>query len=119
MIETTSRPAPSSVIRSIYIVDDHPLIRESMIALITRQPDLRVCGQAGDSDAAFGEISAKEPDALILDLSLPGESGLELIKRLQALPKPPKILVLSMHDEALYAERALADVKRARDLLIA
>ncbi len=107
MIETTSRPAPSSVIRSIYIVDDHPLIRESMIALITRQPDLRVCGQAGDSDAAFGEISAKEPDALILDLSLPGESGLELIKRLQALPKPPKILVLSMHDESVYAERVL------------
>jgi len=108
MIETTPvRASNSPAIRSVYIVDDHPLVRESMITLITRQPDLRVCGEAGDSDTAFSEITEKQPDALILDLSLPGESGLELIKRLQAIPRPPKILVLSMHDETVYAERVL------------
>ena len=77
MTETSIPEVPSPAIRSVYIVDDHPLVRESMNALITRQPDLRVCGEAGDSDSAFAEVSRFFFVALIVDLSLPRESGLE------------------------------------------
>jgi len=97
-------PGPS---RQIFIVDDHPLVRESLAALINRQPDLRVCGQAGDSASAYAALDRAPADVVVVDLSLPGESGLELIKRLQALTPRPRILVVSMHDEAFYAERAL------------
>lgn len=92
---------------SVFVVDDHPLVRESLVALIGRQPDLIVRGQAEDSASAFAALLREPVDVVVVDLSLPGESGLELIKRLQALSPPPSILVLSMHDEAFYAERAL------------
>jgi len=91
----------------IFLVDDHPLVRESLTALIGRQPDLCVCGQASDSAAAFAAMLRQPVDVAVVDLALPGESGLELIKRLQALSPPPRVLVLSMHDEAFFAERAL------------
>ncbi len=98
-------PAPGR--RSVFLVDDHPLVREGLCNLIERQPDLAVCGQAESPGAAFEAISRLEPDLAIVDLSLESGSGLELIKQLQALSSPPPVLVLSMHDEALYAERAL------------
>ncbi len=93
--------------RSVFIVDDHPLMRESLTALLGRQHDLRICGEAGDSAAAFAEIVRLQPDIVVVDLALPGESGLELVKRLQALPRIPRALMLSMHDETFFAERAL------------
>jgi len=102
-----SAPAPSAIRRSVFLVDDHPLVREGLVNLIERQPDLRVCAQAETSAAAFEAISRLQPDIAIVDLSLESGSGLELIKQLQALPSPPPVLVLSMHDETLYAERAL------------
>jgi len=91
----------------VFVVDDHPLVRESLATLIGRQPDLSICGQAGDSATAFDAVVRLDPDVVVLDLSLPGESGMELIKKLQSLPRPPRLLVLSMHDEAFYAERVL------------
>lgn len=91
----------------MFIVDDHPLMRESLTALINRQPDLCVCGEASDSANAFNSLVRQQADVVVVDLSLPGESGLELIKKLQALEPAPRMLVISMHDEALYAERAL------------
>jgi DNA-binding NarL/FixJ family response regulator len=91
----------------VFLVDDHPLVREGLVNLIERQPDLSVCGQAETAAAAFEAISRSVPDLALVDLSLEASSGLELIKQLQALPTPPPVLVLSMHDETLYAERAL------------
>lgn len=100
--------SPATITRArVFIVDDHPLVRESLAALIDRQPDLCIGGQATDSATAFAAMLREPVEVALVDLSLPGESGLELIKRLQALTPPPRIVVLSMHDEALYAERAL------------
>jgi len=91
----------------IFLVDDHPLVREWLGSLINRQTDLTLCGQAESSGAAFEAISRLQPDVAVVDLSLENGSGLELIKQLQGLTDPPYVLVLSMHDETLYAERAL------------
>jgi len=92
---------------SIFIVDDHPLVREGLVNLIERQSGLSVCGEAEKSAEAFAAISRIKPDVAIVDLTLEGGgSGLELIKQLQSLDQPPKVLVFSIHDEALYGERA-------------
>ena len=91
----------------ILIVDDHPMMRDGLVALITAQPDLAVCAQAADASEAQQAVEAHRPDLVIMDISLPGKSGLEAIKDLQALQPGLAILVLSMHDEALYAERVL------------
>ena len=91
----------------VFVVDDHPLVREGLIHLIERQPDLSVCGEAEKSTTAFEAISRLKPDVAIVDLTLEGGgSGLDLIKQLQSLNHPPLVLVLSMHDEELFAERA-------------
>lgn len=93
--------------QSIYLVDDHPLVRDGLAQLVNQEPDFVVCGSAEDARKAYADIAELVPDAAIIDLSLQGDSGLDLIKNLQALPRPPSVLVLSMHDEAFYAERAL------------
>lgn len=102
----TSESAVSTPSR-IFLVDDHPLVREWLGSLLDRQPGFSVCGQAEDAIAAFQGISQLQPDLAVIDLSLNGGSGLELIKQLQSLPTPPKIVVLSMHDEMTYAERSI------------
>lgn len=107
MIDNRPSDEISRTRHRVFVVDDHPLVRESLAALIDRQPDLGICGQAGDSATAFDAVIRLNPDVVVLDLSLPGESGLELIKKLQTLTRPPRLLVLSMHDEAFYAERVL------------
>jgi len=91
----------------IFLVDDHPLVREWLTNLIHQQPDLTVCGEAEDAPRALREISATKPDVAIVDISLKQGSGIELIKDLKALDPDLAVLVLSMHDERLYAERAL------------
>jgi DNA-binding NarL/FixJ family response regulator len=88
-------------------VDDHPLVREWLTNLIRQQPDLAVCGEAEDAPHALREIAAAKPDVAIVDISLKQGSGIELIKDLKALDPNLAVLVLSMHDEQLYAERAL------------
>jgi DNA-binding NarL/FixJ family response regulator len=91
----------------VFLVDDHPLVREHLTALIQREADLEVCGEAADAPTALSLISQRVPDLVILDISLKRSNGLELIKSLKELwPKLP-VLVLSMHDEMLYAERSL------------
>jgi len=94
--------------KRIIIVDDHPLFRKGLVQLIDSTDDgLAVCGEASDAAEALGAIRQLKPDMAIVDLSLPGANGIELIKNIRAeFPKLP-ILVLSMHDESLYALRAL------------
>jgi DNA-binding NarL/FixJ family response regulator len=91
----------------VFIVDDHPLVREGLTNLINRQSDLMVCGEAKDSAEAIAGIAKERPDVAIIDISLTNESGLELIKHLVRQFPQVALVVLSMHDEALYAERAL------------
>lgn len=107
MNEPTTSSAVLAQKHTVFVVDDHPLVREWLGNLIALQPDLTVCGQAGSRAAAYDAIVQAQPDIAVIDLSLEDGSGLELIKQLQALPEPPRILVLSMHDEVFYAERAL------------
>lgn len=91
----------------ILIVDDHPIVRDGLIAAMSRYPDLQVCGEASTIADAIKLIDTEVPDLTIIDLSLPDGSGLELIKRIKAHDIATKMLVLSMSDESLYAERVL------------
>lgn len=91
----------------ILIVDDHPLVRTGFAQLIGDCPDLEVCGEAGDMAEAMQQIEEVQPDLAIIDLSLAGGSGLDLIERIKARHKNVLMLVASMHDETLYAERVL------------
>src|SRR5215475_7810973 len=91
----------------VFVVDDHPLVREGLANLINAQDDLIVCGEAGDSAQAIAGIVKTEPDVALIDISLQNESGLELVKHLAVQFPKVALIVLSMHDETLYAERAL------------
>jgi DNA-binding NarL/FixJ family response regulator len=91
----------------VFIVEDHPVFREGLAQILTAEPGLAVCGQAGDAEQALREIPACAPALVLVDLSLPGKSGLELLRELRALDPNLKLLVVSMHDEALYADRVL------------
>jgi DNA-binding NarL/FixJ family response regulator len=91
----------------ILLVDDHPLVREWLANLINEQSDLHVCGEASNAPQAFELIGTCKPDIVIVDISLEGGSGIELIKSIKATNPGVAMIVLSMHDESLYAERAL------------
>jgi DNA-binding NarL/FixJ family response regulator len=91
----------------IVIVDDHPMIRERLVELIDREPDLEVCGEAEDRHEAIELIAATRPGLAIIDLTLKSSLGIELIKDLQVLHPEVKILVVSMQDEMTYAERCI------------
>ena len=93
--------------RKILLVDDHPMLRAGLAQLINKQSDLMVCGEAGNPTEAMEGISEFKPDLLVTDLRMPGRSGIEFIKDVQALHPALPILVLSMHDELLHAERIL------------
>ncbi len=93
--------------RSVFLVDDHPLVREWLANLINRQPDLLICGEAGDAPEALRQITAIVPDIVIVDVTLAHGSGLELIKDIKCQCQDIAVIALSMHDESLYAERAL------------
>lgn len=92
--------------KRIFLIDDHPLVREWLTQLINQQPDLAVCGEAESASAALEALARAPVDLAVVDLSLKDSAGLELIKSLQRLQPAVPVLVLSMHDEALYAERA-------------
>jgi DNA-binding NarL/FixJ family response regulator len=91
----------------VVIIDDHPMVRERLADLINRESDLFVCGDAGNIREGLALIKSKGPSLAIVDISLRGSSGLELVKDLRTADIQIPVLVLSMHDEALYAERAL------------
>jgi DNA-binding NarL/FixJ family response regulator len=93
--------------KRILLVDDHPFMRAGLAQLIERQADMMVCGEAGDPAAALSALAKTSADLVITDITMPGRGGLELIKDLQALHPALPILVVSMHDEVIYAERVL------------
>jgi DNA-binding NarL/FixJ family response regulator len=92
--------------KRIFLVDDHPLVREWLTNLIHQQPDLAVCGETESAPPALSAVAAEKPDLVIADINLKNSSGIELIKNLKSLHPGIPVLVLSMHDESLYAERA-------------
>jgi DNA-binding NarL/FixJ family response regulator len=91
----------------ILIVDDHPIVRQGLAKLINRENDLVVCGQAEDAYSAMKAFRNLKPDMVIVDISLGDTSGIELIKDIKVTEPDVPVLVLSMHDETLYTERAL------------
>jgi DNA-binding NarL/FixJ family response regulator len=93
--------------KRIFLVDDHPIVLTGFQLLLDAQPDLEVCGTAGNVEAAIERVPATEPDLVITDLTLPGRDGLELIRDLLAIRPEQRVLVVSRHDELLFAARAL------------
>jgi DNA-binding NarL/FixJ family response regulator len=91
----------------ILIVDDHPLMRKGLALSLSEDPSLEVVGQAADAEEALSAFDTLDPDVAVVDVSLPGMSGLELIKHLIAIKSDLIVLVVSRHDEVLYAERAI------------
>ncbi|MFN7139045.1 MAG: response regulator [Limisphaerales bacterium] len=91
----------------ILIVDDHPLLRQGIAELINNEPDLEVCGEAEDPHKAIDQLEKQNPDIIILDISLKGASGIELLKNIKVRYPRVLVLILSMHDESVYAHRAL------------
>jgi DNA-binding NarL/FixJ family response regulator len=98
-----SEPAKSRIL----IVDDHPLFREGLQQLVDRDPQLAVCGEASSAAEALQALRQLKPDLVLVDISLGGTSGIELIKHIKSEFEELPVLVVSMHDESLYAERAL------------
>jgi DNA-binding NarL/FixJ family response regulator len=108
-MQTTTFPeqAAQTTKKTVLVVDDHPLLRQGLAMLINQQQDMQVCGEAEEAHVAMQCIAQKRPDIMILDISLKGPDGLELLKSIRASDPDLPVLVLSMHDEAIYAERAL------------
>lgn len=101
------KPASATKKAAVLLVDDHPIVRQGMAQLINREPDLTVCGEAASAHEALALLKTLKPDVAIIDISLEDRSGLDLLKDiLVRRPKLP-VLILSMHHESLYAERAL------------
>lgn len=108
MVETANSPSVTRAKKkTVFIVDDHPLLRQGLALLINREQDLAVCGEAEEAQTAIKEITQKKPDILIVDISLNGPDGLDLLKNIRMLYPGLPVLILSMHDESIYAERAL------------
>jgi DNA-binding NarL/FixJ family response regulator len=104
---TTPDKAAQGTKKNVLVVDDHPLLRQGLALLINQQQDMQVCGEAEEAHAAMQAITQRRPDIMILDISLNGPDGLELLKSIRASDPDLPVLILSMHDEAIYAERAL------------
>ena len=104
---SAERTPPAVSRKRLLILDDHPMMREGLAQLINNENDLIVCGEAGSGHEALSLIGSLKPDLVLADISLPDKSGLEVIKDVQALHPGLSVLVISMHDESLYAERVL------------
>jgi len=104
---SSAKSSQSAAKKRLLIVDDHPMMRDGLTQLITNEPDLVICGEAGTGREAYELAGKLRPDLLLADISLPDKNGLELIKDLQSVHPGMSVLVISMHDESLYAERVL------------
>ena len=93
--------------KQVLLVDDHPMTRAGLAQLINKQPDMEVCWEAGNAAEALAKLSELKPDIILTDITMPGRSGIELIKDVLAIHPGLPFLVVSMHDELIYAERAL------------
>ena len=110
MKKTPTEPEPAlppSTAKRIFVVDDHPVFREGLAALLRAVPEVTICGEATNAQEAFGAIEKLKPDLAVVDIGLTGKSGLELVRDLHAMTPELSILVISMFDELLYAERVL------------
>lgn len=92
----------------LLVVDDHPIVRHGIVQLLNRQPDMEVVAEADDAETALNHLRERSFNLIVTDISLPGLSGLDLIRRINATKDAPPMLVLSMHEESVYAERALS-----------
>jgi DNA-binding NarL/FixJ family response regulator len=104
---TGTRASPGTTARKVMLVDDHPVVRHGIAQLIREEPDLTVCGEAESAPAALEVMRRERPELAVVDISLQGTNGIELIKLMRAEMPKLCILMLSMHDESLYALRAL------------
>lgn len=107
MVQKRQSLSKTTAVTRVLIVEDHPIVRQGLSELINQEPDLEVCGEAADAKQALEAVEALKPDFAIVDISLPGIEGFELIKSMVSRISDLPILVLSMHDEILFAERAL------------
>lgn len=103
--KSQNQPAPRK--SRILVVDDHPIVRQGLALLINQEADLVVCGEAEEASSAMHVLSSARPDVLIVDISLNGPDGLDLLKNIRNVYPALPVLILSMHDESIYAERAL------------
>lgn len=106
MADNTGHPTAIRKTR-IFVVDDHELIRFAMIQLIQEEPDLEVCGEARNARSALKAVRESPPNVAIIDISLSDGNGLELVKQIHAAAPDVRIIVCSLHDETLYAERVI------------
>jgi len=91
----------------VYVADDHAMVRRGLAALLAAEPDMELCGEAEDCATATSDVAKLRPDVVIVDISLRGNSGIELIKNIKAFDAKIQVVVLSMHDESVYALRVL------------
>ena len=102
----SAKPAPP-LHKKVLIVDDHPVFRAGMIGIIQMELDLTVCGEADNAAQALAAIERLHPDLVLMDMGLPDKSGLDLLKDVHVMHPNLPVLIISMHDETLYAERVL------------
>ena len=98
---------PDEKTSKVLLVDDHPIVRQGLAQLLEQSDDLSVCGEASSAETALEAIERLRPDIVIVDILLKGENGIELIKKIKSRFGKLPVLVMSMYDESLYAERAL------------
>jgi DNA-binding NarL/FixJ family response regulator len=106
-MKSNPRPTNTTDKRRIFLVEDHPITRRGLVELINHEADLAVCGEADNAAAALEAIKETKPDLALVDITLPRRSGLTLLKDIRLWTPNTYVLVLSMHDESLYAERVL------------
>jgi DNA-binding NarL/FixJ family response regulator len=99
--------APMARKFTVLLIDDHPIVRQGLALLISREPDLTVCGEAEGARSGLQAVANLHPDIVVLDLSLSGPDGLDVLKEIRMKSGDLPVLILSMHDETIYAERAL------------
>jgi len=104
---TNNPKQPVSNKKRILVVDDHPIVRQGLALMVNREADLVVCGEAEDATSAMLVLVSARPDVLIVDISLNGPDGIDLLKTIRIQHPSLPVLILSMHDESIYAERAL------------
>jgi DNA-binding NarL/FixJ family response regulator len=106
-MKTTKTPRGAQGRKRVLVLDDHPITRYGLTQLINREADVEVCGDAATASEALTAIKSACPDLVLADITLPGRSGLEFLKDVQAQYPDLPVLVMSMHDESIYAERVL------------